>query len=360
VFRNRLYYRLKPFLPWSVRMGVRRWFAVRKRPRVADRWPILPGSEQPPPGWPGWPNGKQFAFVLTHDVEGPEGLAKVRPLAELEMSLGFRSCFNFIPEGSYRVPDDLRTWLTDNGFEVGIHDLHHDGKLFRSRVEFARSAQSINGYLKDWEAVGFRAGFMLRQMDWYHDLDIQYDASTFDTDPFEPQPDGVGTIFPFWVSAPSPAPRRPPTPAPRPLPPDSRPPSSVLRPPSSDPRPPTPDSRLLPPGYVELPYTLPQDYTLFLLFREPTADLWLRKLNWIARHGGMALVNVHPDYVQFEQEPESPRSFPIRLYSDLLCYVRDRFDNQPWHGLPRQVAEFIVLMAPSSRKRPAVSSSACL
>jgi hypothetical protein len=23
--------------------------------------------------------------------------------------------------------------------------------------------------------------------------------STFDTDPFEPQPDGMGTIFPFWV-----------------------------------------------------------------------------------------------------------------------------------------------------------------
>ena len=30
-------------------------------------------------------------------------------------------------------------------------------------------------------------------------LNIAYDASTFDTDPFEPQPDGVNTIFPFWV-----------------------------------------------------------------------------------------------------------------------------------------------------------------
>jgi len=29
----------------------------------------------PAPGWSGWPDGKKFALVLTHDVEGPEGLA---------------------------------------------------------------------------------------------------------------------------------------------------------------------------------------------------------------------------------------------------------------------------------------------
>src|ERR1700746_3430317 len=40
---------------------------------------------------------------------------------------------------------------------------------------------------------------MFHKLDWLHDLDIEYDASTFDTDPFEPQPDGHGTIFPFWV-----------------------------------------------------------------------------------------------------------------------------------------------------------------
>jgi len=32
-----------------------------------------------------------------------------------------------------------------------------------------------------------------------HYLNIEYDASTFDTDPFEPQPDGLGTIFPRWI-----------------------------------------------------------------------------------------------------------------------------------------------------------------
>lgn len=198
MLRTRLYYRLKPLLPRAMRMGVRRWFAERKRKRVSDVWPILPGSEKPPAGWQGWPDGKQFAFVLTHDVEGPDGLAKVRPLAELEMKLGFRSCFNFIPEGSYTVPLALRAWLTDNGFEVGVHDLHHDGLLFSSRASFLKRAERINRYLKEWGAVGFRSGFMLNNLEWLHDLDIRYDASTFDTDPFEPQPDGRGTIFPFW------------------------------------------------------------------------------------------------------------------------------------------------------------------
>lgn len=52
-------------------------------------------------------------------------------------------------------------------------------------------------------AVGFRSGFMLRQLDWLHDLNVLYDTSTFDTDPFEPQPEGSRTIFPFHVNPPA-------------------------------------------------------------------------------------------------------------------------------------------------------------
>jgi len=60
------------------------------------------------------------------------------------------------------------------------------------------TAMRVNG-----EASGFRSGFMLRNLDWFAYLDVQYDASTFDTDPFEPQPDGGHTIFPFWVPRPN-------------------------------------------------------------------------------------------------------------------------------------------------------------
>ncbi len=297
-FRNRLYYGLKPLIPASARHIVRKWFVQRQRKHVGEIWPILPGSERPPDGWPGWPEGKKFAFVLTHDVEGQTGVDQCRELAQLEMKWGFRSSFNFIPEGEYRVPKELRDELTGNGFEVGVHDLRHDGKLYRGREDFAANAEKINRYLKEWGAVGFRAGFMLHNLDWLEDLNIQYDASTFDTDPFEPQPDGTGTIFPFWKKGIS--------------------------------------GR----GYLELPYTLPQDSTLFLLFGEQTPDVWLRKLDWVASHGGMALVNVHPDYVDFKSEAGDWLRYPIRFYSDLLEYVATSYKGLYWGCRPKDLTEW--------------------
>jgi len=82
---------------------------------------------------------------------------------------------------------------------VGVHGLLHDGKLYQSRELFLKRAKRINHYLAQWGAVGFRSPAMHRNLDWIHDLNIEYDASTFDTDPFEPQADGTGTIFPFFV-----------------------------------------------------------------------------------------------------------------------------------------------------------------
>src|SRR5207244_12905125 len=130
MLRHRVYYRLKPFVPRSIRLGIRRWFAVRKREQVRDIWPIMPASERGPDRWLGWPDGKQFALVLTHDVEGKDGLRKCRELLQLEQALGFCSSFNIIREGSYKVPPELRDELVSNSCEAGIHDLTHDGRLF--------------------------------------------------------------------------------------------------------------------------------------------------------------------------------------------------------------------------------------
>src|ERR1017187_5425784 len=275
MLRNRLYYSIKPVVPLSVRFAIRRWFAVRKRRRVDGTWPIMPGSELPPEGWPGWPEGKQFALVLTHDVEGNLGLGKCVRLIELEKSLGFRSSFNLIPEGEYKVSDALRADFRARGCEVGVHDLYHDGKLFLREHEFSTRATRINHYVREWDAAGFRSGFMLHNLDSLHQLNVQYDASTFDTDPFEPQPQGRNTIFPFWVKRNA----------------DSQP--STLN--ASSPPPLHHSTTPFSAGYAELPYTLPQDSTLFLLLEERHPDIWFQKLDWIARHGGMALVNVHPD-----------------------------------------------------------------
>jgi len=60
-------------------------------------------------------------------------------------------------------------------------------------------AAKINNYIREWNAAGFRAPAMHHNLDWIRELDIEYDSSTFDTDPFEPQPDNVNCIFPFWV-----------------------------------------------------------------------------------------------------------------------------------------------------------------
>jgi glycosyltransferase involved in cell wall biosynthesis len=287
---------------------------VRLRKRIGNVWPIMPGSERLPANWPGWPEGKRFAFVLTHDVESRAGLGKCRSLMQLEMELGFRSSFNFVPEGDYRVPAELREELTDAGFEVGIHDLKHDGHLFASHRGFKRRAVRINNYAREWGASGFRSGFMLRNLDWLHDLDVQYDASTFDTDPFEPQPDGGHTIFPFWVPRPNGG--------------------SVNDRESGS-------NSSSKGGYVELPYTLPQDSTLFLVLRETTPEIWMRKLDWIVQHGGMVLVDVHPDYVSFSGSRQTTTEYPVALYREFLTYVKTRYAGQYWHALPREVARHV-------------------
>jgi len=298
LFGHRAYYLVKPLLPFSVRLAVRRAYSTRVRSGVTGTWPILPGSERPPKDWSGWPHGKKFAFVLTHDVESQAGLSKCDQLMDLEIKCGFRSSFNFIPQGEYRVERALRDNLLGHGFEVGVHDLKHDGKLYRSRAQFAKNAAVINQCLKDWGAVGFRSGFMFHNLAWLHDLNIEYDASTFDTDPFEPQPDGVGTIFPFWNQ------------------------SDKGR------------------GYVELPYTMPQDFTVFLLFQERNLNLWFDKLDWISRHGGMALMNVHPDYMSFADQPGKGLTYPGELYEEFLQQVAGRYGDQYWNPLPKQLAEW--------------------
>jgi hypothetical protein len=288
-------------------MALRRWRAARIRSTCKATWPINPAAGEPPKAWAGWPGDKDFAFVLTHDVEGLRGLERCRALAELNRDFGFRSSFNFVPEGEYETPRELRDWLRRNGFEVGLHDLEHDGLLYDSRSAFRAGAQKINEYLKSWEAVGFRSAFMHHNLEWLQDLNILYDGSSFDTDPFEPQPDAVDTIFPFVYQGKKGA-------------------------------------------YVEMPYTLAQDFTLFVLLKEKTIDLWKRKIDWIVERRGMVLLDTHPDYMSFRGRP-SRSEYRIELYTELLSYVRSRYEGRFWHVLPRQLAEYVVHMDRSSAFR---------
>ena len=294
----RLFYLIKPFIPRRLQLAVRRLLVTRSLEKHRSVWPINQRAATPPPGWTGWPDGKRFALVLTHDVETAKGHDRCLQVANLEERLGFRSAFNFVAE-DYPVSSTLRHQLVQRGFEIGLHGLRHDGSLYHSRAEFLKQALRINKVLDNWQAVGFRSPCMYRHLEWLHDLDIEYDASTFDTDPFEPQPDGVGTIFPLCITRDSTGKR-----------------------------------------YVELPYTLPQDFTVFVLLRERSTDIWKKKLDWIAEHGGLALVLSHPDYMHFGNNSLDLEEYPAAFYGQFLDYLTATYGNTYWNALPRDLARF--------------------
>jgi hypothetical protein len=216
----------------------------------------------------------------------------------LDESFGFRSSFNFVAKG-FDVSSELRHYLVKNGFEVGVHGLYHGGNLFGSEKKFREQASQINHYLEEWEAIGFRAPSMYHNLEWLHDLNIEYDSSTFDTDPFEPQPDGMGTVFPFWIQS-----------------------GSTNK------------------GFVELPYTLPQDFTLFVLMKERNIDIWKKKIDWIVEKRGMALLVTHPDYMNSKKGRCEIDEYPIQFYGELLDYVKRKYEGQYWRALPREMARF--------------------
>src|SRR5579863_9542138 len=151
---NKAYYFLKPAIPWSVRLAIRRRLASVRRAANRDVWPIDEAAGIPPPGWPGWPKGRQFALVLTHDVEGVKGLQRIESLMALESRFGFKSSFNLVPGEDYQVSDQLVRTLDQSGFEVGVHGLEHDGKLYNSKASFGRKATRINSYISRWGAQG--------------------------------------------------------------------------------------------------------------------------------------------------------------------------------------------------------------
>lgn len=295
-----IFYLLKPVIPRYIQLYLRRQLINKQKEKYKDIWPILERSALKPEKWKGWYQGKKFALVLTHDVEQRAGHDRCVDLMNIEKELGFVSSFNFVPE-RYKVDKDLREKLVKNGFEIGVHGLKHDGKLFRSKKIFNERALKINKYLAEWDAVGFRAPAMHHNLEWIAELNIEYDLSTFDTDPFEPQSDGVGTVFPFWYESKA-------------------------------------DHRK---GYVEMPYTLVQDFTLLVLMREKDCSIWKRKLDWVVEKNGMVLLNVHPDYIEFNNSDKEYEKFPVNIYTDFLRYVKNKYAGEYWNPLPKDLARYV-------------------
>jgi hypothetical protein len=145
---------------------------------------------------------------------------------------------------------------------------------------------------------------MISRLEWMYHLNIDFSTSSFDTDPFEPQPVAVNTIFPFIVN-----------------------------------------QGLDKKSFVELPYTLPQDFTLYIILKEATNEIWKRKLDWIARNKGMALLNTHPDYMDFKNSGCRPReNYPVRLYSEFISYVQNDYAGRFWSAQSEDVSAFVKSM----------------
>jgi hypothetical protein len=227
-------------------------------------------------------------------------------LADLEAERGLRSAFGFVPR-RYETPERLRHTLVGRGFEVMVHDLYHDGKLYRNWSTFAKRATAINQSLQNWETRGFSSAAMHHNLTWNCQLNIDYSVSTYDVDPFEPQSCGVGRIFPFWVQSPTVGGH----------------------------------------GFVEMPYTLPQDFTAFILLKEQSNAIWREKLDWIARKGGMALIKTHPDYIVFPNESKRVDGYPIEWFTDLLDYISQRYGDQAWFAKPSEVAHYWHSLGPA-------------
>jgi hypothetical protein len=78
---------------------------------------------------------------------------------------------------------------------------------------------------------------------------------------------------------------------------------------------------------------------LFILIQERNIDIWKNKLDWIADHGGMALLNIHPDYLNFDNK-QHYEEYPVRYYEEFLEYIKCKYKEPYWNVLSRDMSRF--------------------
>jgi peptidoglycan/xylan/chitin deacetylase (PgdA/CDA1 family) len=292
------YYAIKPLMPRALQLAVRRLYARHQARRAFPAWPIETWSvDRLKDGFRAelqatgaervafvnfWPERRRFAFILTHDVEGPRGVENIPRLLEIERRHGLRSSWNFVAD-DYPIDPDVFAMLREANCEIGLHGLHHDGLLFADRPSFVAQLPRIHQVMQEWGAVGFRSPATHHQSAWMGELGCLYDSSIPDTDPFEPQPGGCCSIWPFFLG-----------------------------------------------GLVELPITMVQDHTLFEILRSTSIERWVEKSGWLARNHGLVNVLVHPDYLLSDRR--------LDLYEQLLVHLTELTGG--WHALPRDVAHW--------------------
>ncbi len=294
-----LYYYLRPLTTASVRSSVQRFRARNWKEQKFPRWPVdttvenlsqrlllmsleARGVDRVPFIW-FWPDGARGCVVMTHDVETEQGNRACAELMDIDDSHGIKASFQVVPEGRYKVSPSFVDLARTRGFEIGIQDLNHDGRLYDNRDEFLRRAAKINQYGSQYNARGFRSAVLYRNPEWFHALEFSFDMSIPNVAHLDPQPGGCCTVMPYFIG-----------------------------------------------DVLELPVTTTQDYMLFHILEERSIELWKTQIDIILSKNGMAHFIVHPDYVMAEEFKP--------LYRELLGHLREHCtSNSVWMGLPTEV-----------------------
>src|SRR5688572_10350669 len=266
---QRPYYSLRRFLPSPMRRVVQRAYLRDWKQVPFPRWPVddtvdaimervlaaamrSQGLERMPFVW-FWPDGAPSCAIVTHDVKTSEGRDRCGWLMDMDEQAGVRSSFQIVPEARYEVPGTFLDGIRARGFEINVHDLNHDGRLFSRRDEFERRAKKINAWARAFGARGFRSGSLHRQADWYDALDVAYDMSVPNAGHLEIQRGCCCTVMPYFIG-----------------------------------------------DIVELPLTTTQDYVLFRILNDFSNDVWKTQLEDVMSRHGLASFIVHPDYAADE------------------------------------------------------------
>jgi len=301
-FVNKLYYLARPFLGVSVRRHLQKLRLADWRSIPFPRWPVDRTVEQvhetmlrlclqaqggkPVPFIWFWPKGIPSCAVVTHDVEAVKGRNFCPALMDVDDSFGIKSSFQLVPEERYVLSPSFIETIRSRGFEVNVHDLNHDGRLFANETEFINRARRINQYGRAFGAHGFRSGALYRNLAWYRALEFSYDMSVPNAAHLDPQHGGCCTVMPYFIGK-----------------------------------------------ILELPVTTTQDYSLFYILNQCSIDLWKAQIAQILEKHGLASFIVHPDYIL---EPRKRN-----IYKSLLTYLVDlRSKGKIWIALPQEVNQW--------------------
>jgi hypothetical protein len=293
------YYFVRPILPVAVRKHLQRAHLSGWDRIPFPRWPVefsiehlmqhamalelkAKGLDSMPFIW-FWPDGANAATILTHDVEAEAGRDFCETLMDVDEEFGIKASFQIVPEERYAESQPLATSIRARGFEVNVHDLNHDGRLFQDRKRFLTRAAQINRYGRQFQSRGFRSAAMYRNQAWLSDLEFSYDMSVPNVAHLEPQRGGCCTVMPYFIG-----------------------------------------------NLVELPLTTIQDYSLFNIVGDYSISIWKQQIELILAQHGLVTLLSHPDYLI---DP-SARD----VYKQLLAHVAELRDSgKLWMALPCDV-----------------------